>query len=400
MTALSPITRSAIRPPSSAVSGGRLERGASGAAVTELQQLLKAAGLYGKSVGGQFGPGTEAAVKAFQRNNGLTVDGWAGPQTMAKLRQQVAQRQAPPPTSGGRLMLGASGPEVRDLQLRLSAQGYFNGATDGAFGPSTEAAVRAFQRANRLTVDGWAGPQTMGRLRPAPTTPSAPPTPSSPAPPAPGSPPPTSPTPPSGALIPPNSRVLLVGDSHTRGQFGLSLERQLRGKGMSVSTYASGGRNARHWVNGHVSAGNGFRISSDTSGVNEGGTGSGRHRFEPLEEIIRRERPSVLVMADGTNMLNAGGSAAIATVKALAQQYGVKLIWVGPPEMRKFNTEESFYRALRANLGSSIPVIDSRPATAAAAAAGYGDGVHYFDNQSRTPATDWALAVARTLTGS
>jgi len=40
----------------------RLENGASGAAVRELQQLLKAAGLYGKNVDGRFGPVTQAVV--------------------------------------------------------------------------------------------------------------------------------------------------------------------------------------------------------------------------------------------------------------------------------------------------------------------------------------------------
>ncbi len=389
MRALSPITRTTIRTPSSA-SNVRLDRGASGAAVTELQQLLKAAGLYGKRIDGQFGPVTEAGVKAFQRSNGLTVDGWAGPQTMAKLRQAANRTvdgwAGPQTTPTPALQRGSSGAQVVDLQRALSARGIYRHNVDGSFGPKTEAALMAFQRSVGLPSNGVAGPETWTALRS----------------PSPNVPPVVGPQPagPSGALIPPNSKVLLVGDSHTRGQFGVSLERQLRAKGMSVSTYASGGRNARHWIDGHVSAGNGFRISSDTTGVNEGGNGSGKHRFEPLEELIRRERPSVLVMADGSNMLNGGGSAAVASVKALAEQYGVKLIWVGPPEMRKFNTEELFYRELRANLGSSIPVIDSRPATAAAAAAGSGDGVHYSDSQTRTPATDWALAVARILTGS
>ena len=179
----------------SASSSGRLQNGASGAAVRELQLLLKAAGLYSKNADGKFGPLTEAAVKAFQRKHGLKVDGWAGPQTMAKLRaaakpaapKPAAPRPAAPAAAAvaGQVRLGASGPEVKELQTRLKAQGYYNGNIGGNFGPGTEAAVRAFQRANRMTVDGWAGPQTMAKLRgssrPTPTTPATPVTPTTPA---------------------------------------------------------------------------------------------------------------------------------------------------------------------------------------------------------------------------
>lgn len=182
MTTVSSST-AARRTSSSASASGRLERGASGAAVRELQNLLKSIGLYGKNADGQFGPVTEAAVKAFQRKYGLAADGWAGPQTMARLRQAAAPKPppaAPVTSSGGKLALGATGPEVKELQLRLKAQGFYNGEVGGNFGPGTQAAVKAFQRANGMTVDGWAGPQTMARLR-GTSTPTAP-TPTGPAP--------------------------------------------------------------------------------------------------------------------------------------------------------------------------------------------------------------------------
>ncbi len=181
-------TSAARRTSSSSSASGRLQEGASGAAVKELQLLLKSIGLYGKNADGKFGPVTTAAVKAFQRKYGLTADGWAGPQTMAKLRQVAAPRPPPAPaappvaSSGGKLALGATGPEVKELQLRLKAQGFYNGNVGGNFGPGTEAAVKAFQRANGMTVDGWAGPQTMAKLRgTSAPTPTAPVTPSTPA---------------------------------------------------------------------------------------------------------------------------------------------------------------------------------------------------------------------------
>lgn len=166
MTQVNATSSSAARRTSS-TSSGRLQRGASGAAVKELQQLLKAVGLYGANADGKFGPVTEAAVKAFQRQHGLTVDGWAGPQTMAKLRAAVAP---PAPSAAGKLSLGASGEEVKALQQRLKSLGLYNGAIGGNFGPGTEAAVKAFQKMKGLTVDGWAGPQTLAKLREATTS--------------------------------------------------------------------------------------------------------------------------------------------------------------------------------------------------------------------------------------
>jgi len=55
---------------------------------------------------------------------------------------------------------GNAGGEVLDLQNKLSALGYDTGGSDGIFGKKTAAAVREFQAANGLDVDGIIGPQT------------------------------------------------------------------------------------------------------------------------------------------------------------------------------------------------------------------------------------------------
>jgi hypothetical protein len=59
--------------------------GAAGAEVKALQQKLKDEGFDPGAVDGAFGHGTEAAVIAFQRSEGLTPDGIAGPRTQAAL---------------------------------------------------------------------------------------------------------------------------------------------------------------------------------------------------------------------------------------------------------------------------------------------------------------------------
>ena len=54
-------------------------------AVTQLQKELQAWGYNPNGIDGSFGPGCETAVKNFQQDNGLTVDGSVGPATKKKL---------------------------------------------------------------------------------------------------------------------------------------------------------------------------------------------------------------------------------------------------------------------------------------------------------------------------
>ena len=68
-----------------------LRRGDKNSEVTKLQQDLIKLG-YGSimephGADGSFGPATEAAVKAFQEDNGLQVDGVAGPATQGKIKE-------------------------------------------------------------------------------------------------------------------------------------------------------------------------------------------------------------------------------------------------------------------------------------------------------------------------
>ncbi len=165
MTTVRASSSSAARASSSA-SSARLQLGASCAAVKELQQLLKSLGLYSSAVDGQFGPKTEAAVKQFQKTHGLTVDGWAGPQTMAKLRAAATPKPpaTPAPAATG-LKQGSTGDAVKEVQMRLKALGLYNGAIGGNFGPSTEAAVKAFQKMKGLPQSGVVDQTTLDKLR-------------------------------------------------------------------------------------------------------------------------------------------------------------------------------------------------------------------------------------------
>ncbi|WP_424354376.1 peptidoglycan-binding domain-containing protein [Methanobacterium sp. MBAC-LM] len=64
-----------------AVTEKGLKIGANGTYVVELQKWLKEQGYYTGDVDGSFGPYTELAVKYFQNDSSIVVDGWVANQT-------------------------------------------------------------------------------------------------------------------------------------------------------------------------------------------------------------------------------------------------------------------------------------------------------------------------------
>lgn len=62
------------------------------------------------------------------------------------------------------LRSGSKGEDVKKLQTALNNAGYSVGSVDGIYGNKTAAAVKAYQKANGLSVDGIAGNQTLGSL--------------------------------------------------------------------------------------------------------------------------------------------------------------------------------------------------------------------------------------------
>jgi murein DD-endopeptidase MepM/ murein hydrolase activator NlpD len=128
--------------------------------VAAVQVAMSGVGLYPHPVDGISGPWTVGAVESFQRSHGLTVDGVAGPQT----RRALGWRGGP--DLGDRpLRTGQRGWDVASLQYLLSTRGFGPGGFDGGFGPNTALAVRRFQAAAGLEVDGVAGSTTISALQ-------------------------------------------------------------------------------------------------------------------------------------------------------------------------------------------------------------------------------------------
>lgn len=183
--------------------GVSLKNGDDNDAVRLLQSKLKAYGFYTGSVDGDFGDGTEEAVKAFQRANGLKADGKAGSDTLNKLfagsvttssSATVTKKPTDKPTATKKptsttkkpaatptpnayvrvterpdgeyftLEKGMMGEPVKKLQRALKNAGYYDGTVDGYYGEDTVEAVKEYQSDKGLKRDGKAGPATLRYL--------------------------------------------------------------------------------------------------------------------------------------------------------------------------------------------------------------------------------------------
>ena len=132
--------------------------------VGDVQTRLSALGFHIEApelASNHFGPSTERAVRTFQQERGLLVDGLVGPQTWEELVEagyaladRVLYLRRPP----------FRGDDVRVLQRRLNHLGFDPGREDGIFGEQTARAVRDFQTNVGIRADGIVGATTVEAL--------------------------------------------------------------------------------------------------------------------------------------------------------------------------------------------------------------------------------------------
>lgn len=144
---------------------GQMSLGSSGPCVEALQYSLIIAGMNVVQ-DGQYGVQTAGAVKAFQRREGIAVDGTAGPVTIANL-DQAANAPQPDRSFDGcpQLKEGITSPCMLRLRYELVAfDNSYQIPFDQTYGPAMTAAVRNYQSRNQLDVDGVVGQMTADLL--------------------------------------------------------------------------------------------------------------------------------------------------------------------------------------------------------------------------------------------
>jgi N-acetylmuramoyl-L-alanine amidase len=138
-------------------------RGDCGSAVVEIRSRLATLGLLEADPGNdEFDADLDRAVRAFQQQRGLSVDGIVGVNTYRTLEEARWRL-------GDRLLTFVAGnvlagDDVHALQQRLLGLGFKVGKIDGRFGHRTEQAVRDFQRNIGVPADGTCGPATLKAL--------------------------------------------------------------------------------------------------------------------------------------------------------------------------------------------------------------------------------------------
>ena len=173
---------------------GIMRPGDNNSDVTKLQQALQILGYYNGKIDGDYGSGTLAAVKAYQKAKKLTSDGYAGERTVKSIfgscNPTSLTKQAKPgsasdapsqtpkketvkskyPTVKSIAEIGStpatsrkgdSGSKVVKLQQALECLGYYDGAIDGDYGDGTYKAVKKFQQKRGMKADGVAGASTI-----------------------------------------------------------------------------------------------------------------------------------------------------------------------------------------------------------------------------------------------
>ena len=131
-----------------------IREGERSAEVADVQARLRALGYKIEDGTGRFGPGTTAAVRTFQQDRSILVDGIIGPHTWGQIVEAswyLGDRDLylkHPPMRGD---------DVASLQERLNALGFDAGKEDGIFGVDTDRAVRAFQKEYGVAGDGIFG---------------------------------------------------------------------------------------------------------------------------------------------------------------------------------------------------------------------------------------------------
>ena len=121
------------------------------------QEILYELGYLTYVPDGIFGRQTQNAVRRFQEQNGLIIDGCLGKTTIGLLTDGTADSFC--------FTVGMEGADVQRIQERLAHYGYLTeGQVTGYYGDKTKAAVSAFQSRNKLKSDGMVGAQTIAVL--------------------------------------------------------------------------------------------------------------------------------------------------------------------------------------------------------------------------------------------
>lgn len=193
--------------------------------------------------------------------------------------------------------------------------------------------------------------------------------------------------------------ILVIGDSHSCGAFGLTLVKKLSAQNDNVEIFCVVSSSPLNWIKGTTP--NGQICKFWVTGGNPGACRSDG-KVPPLDWILSQKHYDAALIALGTNSL--GSPSVDPSYRTMVDKIKAKVsscLWIGPPHLRPdqakgFSSQRieqmeknltAFYGSLKSSVEPSCPVIDSLACSEKKAACGEtGDGVH------RTPAAGVAWA--------
>ena len=154
--------------------------------------------------------------------------------------------------------------------------------------------------------------------------------------------------------------VLYIGDSHSYGCFGETLDKSMRamktstGRAITVRSGATCGSSTASWLaaKGHETA-CGYRACT----VNNTCTKSTKGHSDSAEKLMQEESPKVTVVALGSNMLKRSPLAAMTDVHILIGKIKTQhseCVWIGPPQPALFFQRAEAYQAFNERLRSTV----------------------------------------------
>lgn len=170
--------------------------------------------------------------------------------------------------------------------------------------------------------------------------------------------------------------ILYIGDSHTAGRFGSRLDQGLRTlAGGNEMSYGSCGSSPSSWYNGWITRCGWVerKLDGKVRSMKSGPT-------PKIDELISENRPKMIVIALGANLMGAGMETIRTTTARMVNSVkasGAKCVWVGPPNGRN-KVEPKFsqlYGAIEEAVRGTCELVDSRPLTYYPETGG--DGIHF-----------------------
>lgn len=145
--------------------------------ITAAQNLLKSKGMYAGEASGKLDPATRAAVKAFQKGNGLATTGSLNRATLEKMGIQLTDKQKLIPVdqnhfaSAKRSKSGTRGAPFRatkdqviEAQRILKSGGMYAGEESGRLDDATREGLKKYQESKGLKVTGTLNQVTLEKM--------------------------------------------------------------------------------------------------------------------------------------------------------------------------------------------------------------------------------------------